>query len=59
MRIFALWRIGVRKNEDIANCLQYSLNTVKSYKTRVLSASLYSKEEFYDRLMKIAIDITE
>ena len=59
MRIFALWRIGVRKNEDIANCLQYSLNTVKSYKTRVLSASLYNKEEFYDRLMKIAIDITE
>ena len=59
MRIFALWRIGVRKNEDIANCLQYSLNTVKSYKTRVLSASLYSKEELYDRLMKIAIDITE
>ena len=59
MRIFALWRIGVRKNEDIANCLQYSLNTIKSYKTRVLNASLYSKEEFYDRLMQIAIDITE
>lgn len=59
MRIFALWRIGVRKNENIANCLQYSLNTIKSYKTRVLNASLYSKEEFYDRLMKIAIDITE
>ena len=59
MRIFALWRIGVRKNESIANCLQYSLNTVKSYKTRVLNASLYGKEEFYDRLMQIAIDITE
>lgn len=59
MRIFALWRIGVRKNEDIANCLQYSLNTIKSYKTRVVNASLYSKEEFYDRLMQIAIDITE
>lgn len=59
MRIFALWRIGVRKNESIANCLQYSLNTIKSYKTRVLNTSLYSKEEFYDRLMEIAIDITE
>lgn len=59
MRIFALWRIGVRKNESIANCLQYSLNTIKSYKTRVLNASLYSKEEFYERLMQIAIDITE
>lgn len=59
MRIFALWRIGVKKNEDIAKCLQYSLNTVKSYKTRVLNASLYGdKGEFYDSLMKIAIDIT-
>ena len=55
MRIFALWRIGVRKNEDIANCLRYSLNTVKSYKTRVLNASLYDKDEFYRRLMEIAI----
>ncbi len=57
MRIFALWRIGVKKNEDIANCLQYSLNTIKSYKTRVLNASLYGKEEFYERLMNISIVI--
>lgn len=55
MRIFALWRIGIKKNEDIANCLQYSLNTIKSYKTRVLNASLYSKDEFYKRLMEISI----
>lgn len=59
MRIFALWRIGVRKNENIANCLQYSLNTIKSYKTRIFNASLYSKEEFYEHLMKITIDVTE
>ena len=32
MRIFVPWRLGIRKNEDIASCLGYSLYTVKSYK---------------------------
>lgn len=57
MRIFALWRIGMKKNEDIARCMGYSLNTIKSYKTKIINASLYEKEEFYDRLMKIQINI--
>lgn len=56
IRIFALWRIGIKKNEDIARCMGYSLNTIKSYKTKIINASLYEKEEFYDRLMKIQIN---
>ena len=50
MRIFALIRLGITKNDDLARSLNYSVNTVKSYKTRVLNASLYDKEEFYKRL---------
>ncbi len=50
MRIFALIRLGITKNEDLARSLNYSVNTIKSYKTRVLNAALYDKEEFYKRL---------
>lgn len=50
MRIFALIRLGITKNEDLAQSLRYSVNTIKSYKTRVIAASLYDKEEFYRRL---------
>lgn len=51
MRIFALIRLGKTKNDDLARSLNYSVNTIKSYKTRVLNASLYEKDEFYKRLM--------
>ena len=57
IRIFALWRIGLKKNENIARCMGYSLNTIKSYKTKVINSSLYEKEEFYQRLMQIKVDI--
>ena len=56
MRIFALWRLGIKKNENIANCLGYSLNTIKSYKTRILNSTYLDKEEFYRKLMEIVID---
>ncbi|MCM1318213.1 MAG: DUF6377 domain-containing protein [Bacteroides sp.] len=57
VRIFALWRIGLKKNESIARCMDYSLNTIKSYKTRVINSSLYEKDEFYDRLMQIKVNV--
>ncbi len=50
MRIFALVRLGITKNDDLAQSLSYSVNTIKSYKTRVIAASLYDKDEFYRRL---------
>lgn len=57
VRIFALWRIGLKKNESIARCMDYQLNTIKSYKTRVINSSLYEKDEFYDRLMQIKVNV--
>ena len=51
MRIFALMRLGITRNDDLARSLGYSVNTIKSYKTRVLNASPYDKDEFYARLM--------
>lgn len=50
MKIFALIRLGIEKNEDIAHCLDYSVNTIKSYKTKVLNNALLPKEEFYKTL---------
>lgn len=50
MRIFALIRLGITKNDDLAQSLNYSVNTIKSYKTRVIASSLYEKDEFYRRL---------
>ena len=57
MRIFALWRIGVRKNENIANCMGYSVNTIKSYKTKIINATGLEKDDFYSQLMKISVDM--
>ena len=53
LRIFALIRLGVTHNEVIAEILDYSINTVYSYKTRVLAASKLKSEEFYSALMQI------
>lgn len=55
MKIFALWRIGVKKNEEIANCLGYSVNTVKSYKTKIINTSGLDKDEFYNRILAISV----
>lgn len=55
MRIFALWRLGIKKNEDIAQCMGYSVNTIKSYKTRIMNSTNLDKDEFYQHLMNIKI----
>lgn len=51
LRIFALMRLGITDNQQIANLLDYSINTIYTYKTRIKNASLYSTEEFLRRLM--------
>ncbi len=53
LRIFALIRLGITHNEIIAQILDYSINTVYSYKTRVIAASDLSPEAFYTALMHI------
>ena len=53
LRIFALIRLGITHNEVIAQILDYSINTVYSYKTRVIAASNLSPDAFYAALMQI------
>lgn len=53
LRIFALMRMGVMHNEVIAQILDYSVNTIYTYKTKVKNRSDLPTEEFYTRIMQI------
>ena len=53
LRIFALIRMGISENEKIAQILDYSVNTIYTYKTRIKNKSLVANEEFEDRIMQI------
>lgn len=53
LRIFALIRMGITDNETIAHILNFSVNTVYTYKTRIKNKSIVSNNEFEDYLMKI------
>jgi tetratricopeptide (TPR) repeat protein len=53
LRIFALIRMGINNNDKIAEILEYSVNTIYSYKTKIKNKSLVPNEEFEDRIMAI------
>jgi hypothetical protein len=53
LRIFALIRLGISDTEKIAKILNYSVNTIYAYKTRVKSKSRIPNEEFEHRIMEI------
>lgn len=53
MRIFALIRLGVTDNGNIARFLNYSVNTINTYKTKAKKRSLVANEEFEERIMQI------
>ncbi|QJB34550.1 tetratricopeptide repeat protein [Chitinophaga oryzae] len=53
IRIFALIRIGITDNEKIARILEYSVNTIYAYKTKIKKRSLVPNEEFENRIMAI------
>jgi len=53
LRIFALIRMGINHNEKIAEILEYSVNTIYSYKTKIKNKSLVPNEEFEDKIMAI------
>lgn len=55
LRIYALFRIGISENEKIARILEYSVNTIYAYKTRIRNKSIVPNEEFEDRIMQIKI----
>ena len=52
LRIFALMRIGISDNEKIAQILDYSVNTIYAYKTKIRNKSLVSNDEFDEKLNK-------
>ncbi len=53
MRIFALIRIGISENEKIAEILEYSVNTIYAYKTRIKNKSIVSNDDFEKKIMEI------
>jgi len=53
MRIFALIRIGIAENEKIAEILEYSVNTIYAYKTRIKNKSIISNDDFEKKIMEI------
>lgn len=52
MRIFALIRMGITDNEKIAKILNFSINTIYSYKNRIKKRSVVPNEEFDSRIME-------
>jgi hypothetical protein len=59
IRIFALIRLGVNESERIAKFLDYSLSTVKNYKTKVKNRSMVANEIFEQKIMEIESIKTE
>ncbi len=53
LRIFALIRMGIHDTEKIAKILNYSVNTIYTYKTKVRSKSLLPNDEFEKKIMEI------
>jgi hypothetical protein len=53
LRIFALIRMGISDTEKIAKILDYSVNTIYTYKTKVKSKSVLPNEEFERKIMEI------
>jgi hypothetical protein len=53
LRIFALIRMGIHEPEKIARILDYSANTINTYKTKIKNRSIVPNEEFEQRIMEI------
>ncbi len=53
LRIFALIRMGILENEKIARILNFSINTIYSYKNRIKKRSLIPNNEFEEKIMEI------
>jgi hypothetical protein len=53
LRIYALVRLGIHSTEKIAHILNYSVNTINTYKTRVKNKSKIPNEDFEKEIKKI------
>lgn len=54
MRIFALVRLGINDNQQIAHVLDYSYNTILNYRLRVRNMAL-NPDTFEDDIMNIGV----
>ena len=53
LRIFALIRMGIHDISKISQILEYSVNTINTYKTKIKNKSLVPNEEFEQKIMLI------
>lgn len=53
LRIFALIRLGITDTEKIAHILEYSVNTIYNYRTRIKGKSNIANDEFEHKIMAI------
>jgi tetratricopeptide (TPR) repeat protein len=53
LRIYALIRLGINDNEKIASFLNYSVNTIYTYKTKIKGKARSSSDEFKQKVMEI------
>ena len=53
LRIFALIRMGIYETDKIARILEYSVNTINTYKTKVKNKSTVVNEDFEHKIMDI------
>lgn len=53
MRIFALIRLGITDSNEIAKFLNYSVNTINTYKTKTKNRSIVPNDQFEPRIMEI------
>jgi hypothetical protein len=53
LRIYALIRLGINDNEKIASFLDYSVNTIYAYKTKIKSKANCPSDEFKRKILEI------
>ncbi|HER07686.1 MAG TPA: hypothetical protein ENO20_02145 [Bacteroides sp.] len=53
LRIYALIRLGIHDNEKIASFLNYSVNTIYAYKTKIKGKANCPSEQFKQKVMEI------
>lgn len=53
LRIFALIRLGINDTDKISKFLNYSVNTIYTYKTKIKNKSMVDREEFEQKIMEI------
>jgi tetratricopeptide (TPR) repeat protein len=53
LRIYALIRLGINDNEKIAHFLNYSVNTIYAYKTKIKGKANCPSDQFKQKVMEI------